>query len=299
MALQPNLDLEVQQYWLSWERKALYWLRDDAPHIVGAIIVACLLAWLFSFLKKRLLAISEREAATSLRRSQQLRTMAAVLNGVGSAVIIFIAAVTILKTLGIDIAPILASAGIVGLAVGFGAQTLVKDVINGFFILMENQYNVGDVIRVAGVQGKVETMTLRRTVLRDDNGSIHTVPNSEIHIVSNLTHDWSQVALRVTTAYSEPSDRVIALLEEVAAAVRSDPAFSEAILSDPQVPGIERVEAGEVDYLLLVRTRAGEQYRVSRELRRRIKESFEKNGIAPAAPARMFVSEARSGASPK
>src|SRR5689334_11997617 len=130
MYFQPNVDVEVQRYWLSWERKALDWLRDDAPHIIGAVVVACLLTWLFRLLKQRMLAISEREAATAARRSQQLRTMAAVLNGVSSAVIIFITAMTVLKALGIDIAPILASAGIVGLAIGFGAQTLVKDVIN-------------------------------------------------------------------------------------------------------------------------------------------------------------------------
>ena len=302
MMLQPNVDLELQQFWKNWEHEILDWVRHDAPKIVGALVVAFLLARLFGLLKTRLLAASEREAAVSVRRAQQMRTLAGVLNGVGTAVVVFVAGLQILPPLGIDIGPLLASAGIVGLAIGFGAQTLVKDVINGFFILMENQYNVGDVIRAAGVQGTVETMTLRRTVLRDDNGSLHIVPNSEIHIVSNLMRDWSQVALRVTAAYQEPSDRVVGLLEEVARELRADPAFADAILGDPQVPGIERVGSGEVDYLVLVKTRAGEQYRVSRELRRRIKERFEQNHIAPGPATRVYVAETdrgSGGASPK
>ena len=109
--------------------------------------------------------------------------------------------------------PLLASAGIAGLAIGFGAQTLVKDFINGFFILVENQYDIGDTVRIAGVQGVVETMTLRRTVLRDADGTVHTVPSSQIKVVSNLTRDWTQVSLKISVAYGADSDRVMQLLQ--------------------------------------------------------------------------------------
>src|SRR5262249_6663555 len=149
---------------------------------------------------------------------------------------------------------------------------LVKDVINGFFILLENQYDVGDVVKIAAVQGTVETMSLRRTVLRDADGSVHNVPNSEIKIVSNLTRDWTQVPLHVSVAYTEDSDRVIRLRREVANEVWNLPEIHADLVSVPDVPGIERVSGHEVDYLMLVKTRPGKQPIVTRELRRRIKE---------------------------
>jgi small conductance mechanosensitive channel len=200
--------------------------------------------------------------------------------------------------LHINIGPLLASAGVAGLAIGFGAQTLVHDVLTGFFILMENQYDLGDTVRLGGVKGTVELMTLRRTVLRDADGTVHTIPNSQITIVSNLTRDWTQVALHVAVAYSEPTDKVISVLKEAATEVRSDPAFEDAIVADPEVPGIERVGAGEVDYLVTVKTRPADQFRVSRELRRRIKACFEKNNIQAAAPGQLYVVDRSAGRTP-
>lgn len=284
-------DVELQQFWRNWEHDTLYWVRHDAPTIVVALLVAFILLQILHGLTRRLKRFAERETPPASRRNQQLRTVATIVNSFGMAIILFIAALQILKALHFDIGPLLASAGIAGLAVGFGAQTLVKDVLNGFLIVMENQYDIGDIVGIGGVKGTVETMTLRRTVLRDADGSVHIVPNSEIHVVSNLTRDWTQVALHVAVAYKEPSDRVIGLLQEVARDIRSDPEFADALVADPQVPGIERVSGGEVDYLMLARTRPSEQYRVSRELRRRIKECFEKNNIEPARPAHLYMAD--------
>jgi small conductance mechanosensitive channel len=186
----------------------------------------------------------------------------------------------------------LASAGIAGLAIGFGAQTLVHDFINGFFILLENQYDIGDTVRIAGVKGTVEKMSLRMTVLRDEDGTVHLVPNSAVQIVSNTTRDWAQFALRVTVAYSEASDRIIKLLKEVGEEIRHDPDYEADIVSDIQVPGIDRVGSGEAEYLMLIKTRPGKQYPVSREMRRRIKACFEKNNIQAAGPGRVYVMDA-------
>ncbi len=222
-------------------------------------------------------------------RVQQVHTVAAVVTSVGVFVIFFVAALEVLSLLGLNLGPMLASAGIAGLAIGFGAQTLVKDFINGFFILLENQYDIGDMVRIAGVKGTVERMSLRQTVLRDEDGTLHIVPNSTIQIVSNTTRDWSQFALRVTVAYSEPSDRVVKLLKEVAEQVRHEEEYAEDIVSDIQVPGIDRVGPGEAEYLMLIKTRPNKQYGVSRELRRRIKECFEKNNVQAAGPGRIYV----------
>ncbi len=278
-----------------WEN----FLRKDLPKIVLVLVVAAILVRLLKMATRRLARFSRTGALPTGLRAQQLRTLASVLNSVGIAVIVFLAAMQILPLLGINMGPLLASAGVAGLAIGFGAQTLVHDVINGFFILMENQYDLGDVVRIGGVSGAVESMSLRRTTLRDDSGAVHIIPNSQITVVSNLTRDWAQVAMHVSVDYRENSDRVVELLKEVGNDLRNDPAFSERLVADPQVPGIERVAGGEVDYLMLIKTRPGEQYAVTRELRRRIKESFQKNNIQPGNPARVYVMESPPAAPSK
>ncbi|MGZ4819660.1 MAG: mechanosensitive ion channel family protein [Terriglobales bacterium] len=274
-----------------WRVDALNFLRVDVPKILFIVIVTFVLIRLLKAVTRRLHAFGDTKALPSGVRAQQLRTLSGVLYSAGVFVLVFVALLDILDKLGINMAPLLASAGIAGLAIGFGAQTLVHDVINGFFILMENQYEVGDVVRVAGVTGTVERMTLRATVLRDDQGALATVPNSKIDIVSNLTRDWAQVALHVSVAYTENTDKVIEVLKEVGVDLRNDPSFAELLVSDPQVPGIERVSGNEVDYVMLVKTRPGAQYAVTRELRRRIKECFEKNHIQPGGPGGVFIAQ--------
>jgi small-conductance mechanosensitive channel len=269
------------------------WLQETSQEAVLILLQAVVFTWLLRFAVRRLARLSKSQESASPLRAQQLRTLAGVLRSVGVVIIVFIAAMQALPIFGVDIKPILASAGIAGLAIGFGAQTLVKDVINGFFILVENQYNVGDIIKAAGVKGKVEAITLRRTVLRDADGAEHMIPNGEIKIVSNMSRDWSVTSLHITTAYSEDSQRVMQLLREICEAIKDDAAFGPLLLAPPEIPGIERVANGEVDYLMLVKTLPGAaQYSVSRELRRRIKECFEKNGIKAGNPARVYALDA-------
>lgn len=277
-----------------WREDTMNFLRHDAPKIVLVLIA--------SYVLTRLLrAIARKSAEVHVRKLppgvsvQQFRTVTSVITSVGVFVIAFVAALEILSLLGLNLGPMLASAGIAGLAIGFGAQTLVHDFINGFFILLENQYDIGDNVRIAGVKGTVERMSLRMTVLRDEDGTLHLVPNSAVQIVSNTTRDWAQIALRVTVAYSEPSDKIIRLLQEIGEQVRHDPAFAEDIVSDIQVPGIDRVGNGEAEYLMLIKTHPSKQYAVSRELRRKIKECFEQNKIQAAGPGRIYVVDQATG----
>jgi moderate conductance mechanosensitive channel len=275
-----------------WRGDIVGWSRHNVPKLIAILIVALILLQLLRFVVSRLNKHSKTVTGTgAMFRGQQLRTLASVIGSVGGVLIYFIALVQALPLFGVDVKPILASAGIVGLAVGFGAQTLVKDVINGFFILLENQFDIGDVIKAANVQGTVEVMTLRKTVLRDANGALHVIPNSEIHVVSNLTRDWSQVSLHVTADYTEPSDRVLNILREVAIHVYTDPGFHELMVAEPEVPGIERVTGVEVDYLMLAKVQPGQQYKVSRELRRCIKDAFEKNKIKTPGPAKIVLEQ--------
>jgi len=271
-----------------WGEDARAFLRHDVPKIVLVTVVSFVLIRLLRFITGKVTALQTRKLPSGLR-AQQVRTLASVITSISVFIILFVAALELLPLLGLNLGPLLASAGVAGLAIGFGAQTLVHDFINGFFILLENQYDIGDNIRIAGVKGTVEEMTLRRTVLRDDDGTVHTVPNSQVTIVSNTTRDWSQITMRVVVAYSEPSDRIMRLLQQIGEDLRHDPTFADDIVSDVQVPGIDRVGSGEAEYLMLVKTRPNRQYAVSRELRRRIKDCFEQNKIQTAAPGRVYV----------
>ncbi|MGC2698461.1 MAG: mechanosensitive ion channel family protein [Candidatus Angelobacter sp.] len=276
--------------WRHWHDYLVTWTRDKAPKLLVILILAFIFVRLLGLITLKLVALSEKSHAHGPLRTQQVRTITGVIRSVGVFLIVFFTGMSVLNdAFNINIAPLLASAGIAGLAIGFGAQTLVKDVINGFFILVEDQFEVGDTIRVAGVSGAVESITMRRTTLRDADGTLHIVPNGSIQIVSNATRDWSQVTLHISTDYSENSDRIVQLLEEVAKEFYNDPAFKDDMVAEPQVPGIERVRGNEVDYLMLVKVRPGKQYNVARELRRRIKSCFEKNQIKAGAPAQVYI----------
>ena len=269
-------------------------LRHDAPKILFVLVVAYVLTRIARAVAGKTADLHVRKLPSGVR-VQQFRTVASVVTSITVFVIFFVAALEVLSLLGLNLGPMLASAGIAGLAIGFGAQTLVHDFINGFFILLENQYDIGDTVRVAGVKGTVEGMNLRLTVLRDDDGTVHFVPNSAIQIVSNTTRDWSQLSLRVTVPYSEPSDKVVRLLREVGDEMRQDPAFADDIVGAIDVPGIERVGNGEAEYLMLVKTRPNKHLGLSRELRRRIKECFEKNNVQAAGPGRIYVVDQGTG----
>jgi small conductance mechanosensitive channel len=271
-----------------WREDTMNFLRHEAPKIVLVLIGAYILTRILRTIARKSADLHTRKLPSGVR-VQQVRTVASVLTSVGVFVIFFVAALEVLSLVGLNLGPMLASAGIAGLAIGFGAQTLVHDFINGFFILLENQYDIGDTVRIAGVKGTVERMSLRNTVLRDEDGTLHIVPNSSIQIVSNTTRDWSQLALRVTVAYSEPSDKIVNLLKQVGEDVRHSDRFADDVVSDIDVPGIDRVGNGEAEYLMLIKTRPNKQYAVSRELRRRIKECFEKNNVQAAGPGRIYV----------
>jgi moderate conductance mechanosensitive channel len=268
-----------------WRNYMVGWTRDRAPKLIVILVIAFILVRILDVIARRIIALSEKRSPESAARAQQVRTVASVVRSCGVFLILFFTGMSVLKdAFNINIEPLLASAGIVGLAIGFGAQTLVKDVITGFFILVENQYSVGDTVRAGGVSGTVEEITMRRTNLRDSDGTLHIVPNSAIQIVSNMTRDWSQVTLQVAVGYSENSDRIVELLQEVARDFYNDPTFKPDLVAQPQVPGIDRVRGQEVDYLMLVKVRPGRQHDVARELRRRIKICFETNKIKAGVP---------------
>jgi len=287
MLLEPRF----QDLWHDWHDDLIEFARHQLPKLLAILLIAFILIRLLGIITRKVVEIGQRKSLHPTIRAQQIATVVGVIRSAGIFVIMLVTLMQVLLVFSINVAPLLASAGIAGLAIGFGAQTMVKDVINGFFILAENQFEVGDTIRTAGVQGTVEEITMRRTVLRDADGTLHIVPNGNMQIVSNATRDWTQVTLHVAADYSEDSDRVLQLLQQVAEEFYNSTNFREEIVAQPEVPGIERITGQEVDYLMLVKVRPGKQFEVARELRRRIKACFEKNKIKAGSPAQVYIGQ--------
>jgi small conductance mechanosensitive channel len=200
-----------------------------------------------------------------------------------------------LRELGLDITPIIAGAGVVGLAVGFGAQSLIKDVIAGFFIILEGQFGVGDVIKTGEIGGQVERLSLRVTVLRDVNtGAVHFIPNSELKVVSNLTKEWSRVALNVGVTYREDIDRVVRVLERTGQELAADERTGPMIVEPLEVLGVEALGDSQVTLQVVVKTLPHKQAEVARELRKRVKAAFDKEGIEVPYPHRVLLTRIES-----
>jgi len=252
------------------------------------LVVAWLLYRLVALLTRRIEAFATRSGDQSrlTDAEQRGRTLADLVRSVARAVITSVALLLVLN-LFIDVRPLLAGAGIVTLALSFGAQGLVKDVIVGFFVLLEDQFRVGDTIRVSGVEGQVQHMTLRMVTLRDGQGIVHFVPNGGIAVVSNLTRDWSRALVDVGVAYHEDIDRVLAVLRRVVKEFAHDPAWADIVIGEPTVAGVQRLGDGGVDVRLWVNVRPGRQSEAERELRRRIKQTLDGEGIALAVSRRV------------
>ena len=206
----------------------------------------------------------------NIELERRVRTLQDVAVRVAALVIAVIAALMILSEFAIDIGPAIAGLGVVGIAVGLGAQTLVRDCLAGIFIILENQYSAGDIVRVAGVEGVVEEFSLRRTTLRDLDGAVHTVPNGQVIVSSNLTRLWSRVNLDVAVGYEAEPASVIERLDRIGTELAADPQWAEQVIEPPAVVRLEALTDPGVVYKVLGRVRTAEQWSVAGELRRRI-----------------------------
>jgi small conductance mechanosensitive channel len=254
----------------------------------ATVVVAFVITRICLVLVRRFQAhVDARDDGRELHRRS--RTLASVLRGVILAVVWTVAAITVLDQAGVQVAPILAAAGIAGIALGFGAQSLVKDILAGFFILMENQYDVGDVIQIAGVAGTVEAVNMRTTVLRSLDGSRHVVPNGEITVSSNQTKVYSRYLFVLPVPYEEDVDRAVGVLREVADELRADPELGPLMTAPLTVLGVDEYGDSSVDVKCYIETVPGEQWKVGRELRRRLKAALDERGIGIPYPHREIV----------
>jgi small conductance mechanosensitive channel len=213
----------------------------------------------------------------AMRMSQRTATLSGMLASLGKVIILFVGLMIILEKIGVNIAPLLASAGIAGLAVGFGAQSLVKDVISGFFILTEDQFGVGDVIEVDTKLGLVERMNLRITQLRNQHGQLITIPNGQILAVINHSKEWARAVLEIGVTYDEDPDRVIQALEQIGAEIMAE--MPDKVLEPVEVLGVEAFKENEVQIKLQLKTRPLEQWIVARAFRRKVIYRFKELGI--------------------
>ncbi|MBI3663368.1 MAG: mechanosensitive ion channel family protein [Acidobacteria bacterium] len=269
----------------TWTEAAL----TSGLRLLGIVLLAVALNRVLKAFTARLVQLASSESRLALMREQQTRTLAGLLYSAGTALIATVAVLTALAEFGFSVAPIAAAAGLASLAFGFGAQHLVRDIINGFFIVFEDQYVVGDTVRIGEHGGRVEHMTLRRTVLRDAQGALVTIPNGEIRQVANQSRDWSQLFVDVTLSNEEDVSRALGVLEDVAGQMRSDETWRAALLDGPRVLGVESLALNGVTLRLQVRTAPTRQHEVARELRRRIRARFEKERIGVTSVERVAL----------
>jgi small conductance mechanosensitive channel len=259
-----------------WTELAL----GNGIRLLAILFFALLLNRLLRIFTQRLVETAgETGGRTAQMHEQQTRTLSGVLYSAGTAVIAIMALLLALPVFGFNVTPLAAAAGLASLAVGFGAQHVVRDVINGFFVVFEDQYVVGDTVRIGEVSGRVEHLTLRRTVLRDDKGALVSIPNGEIGRIANLSRDWGQLFLDTLVAADQPLDQASAVIESVAAEFRADTAWSPTLVDGPRLLGVESLAATGATLRLHARTAPNRQDDVARELRRRIHKALSARGI--------------------
>src|SRR5215210_2812402 len=207
------------------------------------------------------------------------------------AFVVLIAGIMVLSALDLDIGPAIAGLGVVGIAVGFGAQSLVRDYLNGALILIENQYSKGDVVSIAGVSGSVEDFSLRRTTLRDLDGIVHTVPNGEVKVSSNRTRTWARINQNVTVAFGTDIDKAIQVVDDLGRQMHDDPIWKRRILEPPRVERVESIEERGVTLKILGTVRASEQWAAGGEFRKLLIEAFARNGIELPRPPQVIVTQ--------
>ena len=252
---------------------------SNVIHLVVILAAALILNHLLRLVTKLIVKPAATQTRASQAREQQTRTLAGVINSAGSKVVWAVALLTAAQEFGINVTPVAALAGLASLAVGFGAQNLVRDIISGFYIILEDQYVVGDTIQVGETIGRVDHLTLRRTVVRDARGALVTLSNGDIRTVGNLSRDWSQTFVDVSVSPQIAQEKALQALEAAIAEFRGDPSWSQVLVDGPRILGLQSYDQSASTIRLQVRTAPSRQDDVARELRRRIQLEFQRQGI--------------------
>jgi len=280
---QPN----VHQDLVIWSDKVINWALTSGIQILFIIAIA----WLLKIIAKRSIRRIVKTAVTLDKHHvmedgeiKRMNTLVRIFSWTMNTIIVVIAAMMVMQEFGVKIAPILGTAGIVGVAIGFGGQYLVKDLITGFFIIFENQYRIGDVVNIEGIGGTVEDISLRVTTLRDMNGTVHYIPHGEVKKVSNSSKQFAKVNINVGIAYEAKIDFVRDVINKIGNELAADPAWKNLINVAPQFLRVDSLDESSVSVKIVGETKPLKQWEVAGELRKRIKEGFEKAGISIPYP---------------
>ncbi len=278
--------------------------EDLIPYLESGlkILLVLIAAWVLMRLIRRMIAAFKRFAlkrADDPEAVRRVETLSRVIRYVATVILIIAVVMEILYLLGISIAPLLGAAGVVGVAVGFGAQSLVKDYFTGFFLLLENQIRVGDFVAIAGERGLVEELTLRHVRLRSFDGNVHFIPTGMIDKVTNMSLEFSYAVIDIGVAYREDLDEVFAVIRATGAGLREDPAFGPLILDDLELLGVENWADSSVVIRSRIKVQPLEQWRVRRECLRRLKQAFDARGIEiPYPHLTLYPGRAKDGSAP-
>jgi small conductance mechanosensitive channel len=277
-----------------WAADGEEFIRIKLPHLLVVALIGFVLSRILKLLTARMIHLAEQHAPNPVRISQ-VKTLSGVIHTTGLAIIGVIVGMHILQIMGIDLAPLLTSAGIAGVAIGLAAQNIVRDMLNGVLILIEDQFNVGDTVRLAGLSGVVEAMTLRKTTVRDADGTLYIIPNSQITTVANLSADYTVATVNVSVDFSANPDQVLELLKGIAMEIRNSDEFRELFVSDPQILGVDAIKGSEQIFPVVFKTLATKQYAPLREFRRRVRLALEENHLLPGDPNRVFNTFVKEG----
>jgi moderate conductance mechanosensitive channel len=270
-----------------WITDTQDFVRTKLPHLIIVAAIAFGLNYLLKAITNRMTLVAEHHAA-GRSRILQVKTLAGVIRTTGLAIIVAIATMQFLAAMGINLAPLLTGAGVAGVAIGLAAQNIVKDVLNGVLILLEDQFDVGDTVKLAGLAGVVEGMTLRKTLVRDGDGTLYVIPNSQITTVANQSIGFSVATVNVSVDFSANPDQVVDLLSTIAMEIRNSDEFRKVFVADPQVLGVDAVKGSELVFPVVFKTLATQQYGPVREFRRRVRLALEQHDMLPGDPNRVF-----------
>lgn len=281
-----------REFWNGISEKIVEWAVTSIPPVLLILLLTIIALRVLALMMKKTRAVmiarlkKNRNVVDTSELEKRVETLVLVAGSAARVTVWVMTGMIVLREVGLDIGPLLAGAGIAGLAIGFGGQELVRDVISGFFILLENQIRTGDVAIINGTGGLVETIGLRTTVLRDLSGTVHVFQNGKISSLSNMTKDWSGMVFDVGVAYKEDTDRVVEVMKRVASELREDDAYKENIIDDLEVFGVDSFGDSAVVVKARFKTKPIQQWAVGREYRRRLKKAFDGEGIEIPFPHR-------------
>jgi len=289
-ALLDSVSLGHWKHWTPIFRAAL--------HVVLILVLAWVL-YRFSHRLIRKFRVYMALKASGTEEVKRIETLARVFRYAASVVIVIVAAMLVLSEVGVSIAPLLGAAGVVGVAVGFGAQSLIKDYFTGLFLLLENQIRQGDVVEIAGKSGEVEEVTLRYMRLRDYEGNVHYIPNGLITTVTNKSLEFSYAVIEIGIAYKENIDEALDIMRDIALALRNDPKYGQEILSDLDIAGLEKIGDSSMTLRARIKVRALQQWDVKREFMKRLKIAYDSQGIElPFPHMTLYAGHKKDGSAP-